>query len=542
MSSTNIEDQEHSGTRVKTKALTWDYDLLGTFEDESDDVVVTRSLFTSSDYSLDQVVLYRLDTKSRQLTRLLDTADAAPPLAITQWILDHDGTPRIAIHAKKGRNIFYYFNPQTRKWDTLGDFDAFANEGFWPAFLGFDGTLYVTASKAGDKTSSLYRYDLKQKKLADEPLMHLEGFDFNGEPETDTKAGKIVGIHYETDAAGTAWLDSRFKAYQKTIDAALPGAVNTISCGHCLSSERLLVVSESDQQPKRFIIFDPATGKLSQVGNSLPDIDPEQMGARDFQRFAARDGLSIPVYITTPRRKASGPRPTVVLVHGGPWVRGSYWEWDAEAQFLASRGYLVLQPEFRGSTGFGYAHFIAGRRQWGLAMQNDLADAAKWAVAKGMADPKRICIAGASYGGYATLMGLINDPGIFRCGVEWVGVTDISLMFTSARGDFSNNTLQYDLPFLIGDPEKDADAMQKVSPVSQAARITQPLLAAYGGRDQRVPGIHFNAFQSAVSKTNRNVEWVFYEDEGHGWRYDKDKFDFWTRVEKFLEANLKNAQ
>jgi dipeptidyl aminopeptidase/acylaminoacyl peptidase len=535
-------NQENKGSKIASKVLPAEYRLVSAIDDGSDDVVVGRRLYSSTDYSLDQIVLYRLDTRSRHLTRLLDASGAAPPQAITSWLLDSKGMPRIAIHAKKGRYAVYSLDPTTRKWDLLGDFDALANEGFRPEFLGFDDVLYVSSTKAGDSTSALYRYDLKQKKMAEQPLIRLDGFDFDGGAEYDHLAGKIVGIHYTTDAAGTAWLDAKFKEYQKTVDAALPGAVNTITCGHCLTSERLLVISESDRQPPRFIVFDPASGKLAQIGAARPDIVPGQMGSREFQRIAARDGLSIPVYVTMPPGKASGPLPTVVFVHGGPYVRGGYWEWEAEAQFLASRGYLVLQPEFRGSTGFGYKHFIAGRRQWGLAMQDDLADVAKWAIAKGLADPKRVGIAGASYGGYATLMGLINDPGVFRCGVEWVGVTDISLMFTSAWSDASNDQLQYGMRYLVGDPDKDADALKKVSPVAQAQRLTQPILLAYGGRDARVPGVHLTAFRDALGKTNKNVEWVFYADEGHGWFYEQNKFDFWTKVENFLDANLKKAQ
>ena len=137
------------------------------------------------------------------------------------------------------------------------------------------------------------------------------------------------------------------------------------------------------------------------------------MAEREFKHFAARDGLTIPVHVTRPPGQA-GPAPMVVLVHGGPWARAAGWAWEPGSQFLASRGYLVVEPEFRSSTGYGSKLFRAGWKQWGLTMQDDVADAARWAIAQGLADPKRICIAGASYGGYATLMGLIRDPALFR--------------------------------------------------------------------------------------------------------------------------------
>src|SRR5450830_808309 len=151
-----------------------------------------------------------------------------------------------------------------------------------------------------------------------------------------------------------------------------------------------------------------------------------------------RATADIPAWLTLPHGGAGKKLPMVVLVHGGPYVRGHVWGWNANAQFLASRGYAVLEPEFRGSTGYGFDHFKAGWKQWGLAMQNDIADGTRWAIAGGVADPRRICIAGASYGGYATLMGLVNDPELYRCGIDWVGVTDIDLLF-SGHWSFSSD-------------------------------------------------------------------------------------------------------
>ena len=231
----------------------------------------------------------------------------------------------------------------------------------------------------------------------------------------------------------------------------------------------------------------------------------------------------------------------VVLVHGGPWVRGTEWGWSADAQFLASRGYAVLEPDFRGSTGYGTKHLTAGFRQWGRAMQDDVADGTRWAIEQGVADPQRICIAGASYGGYATLMGLINDPDLYRCGINWAGVTDIKLMYGGSwfhSSDLPAQYIRYGMPKLIGDLETEADRLMAVSPVEQAGRLHQPLLMAYGGADRRVPRAHGTRFRDAVSATNKNVEWVEYPEEGHGWRLPKNRIDFWTRVEKFLDRNI----
>src|SRR5471032_3103059 len=228
---------------------------------------------------------------------------------------------------------------------------------------------------------------------------------------------------------------------------------------------------------------------MSVVSSKAPAIKPAEMGARDLVHYQARDGRDIPAWLTLPPNSGGKNLPTVVLVHGGPWVRGGSWSWNADAEFLASRGYAVLEPEFRGSTGYGYDHFKAGWKQWGLKMQDDIADGTRWAIAQGVADGKRVCIAGASYGGYATLMGLINDPDLYKCGVDWVGVTDINLMYNSGwrySSDLSDGWKQYGMPVLIGDPVKDAEQLNITSPLQQASRVSQPLLMAYGGADVRV--------------------------------------------------------
>jgi dipeptidyl aminopeptidase/acylaminoacyl peptidase len=179
-------------------------------------------------------------------------------------------------------------------------------------------------------------------------------------------------------------------------------------------------------------------------------------------------------------------------------------------------------------------------------MQNDIADGVRWAVTQGHVDPQRVCIMGGSYGGYATLMGLVNDPDLYKCGINLVGVTDIGLMFDNGwnfQSDLSEEWKVYGMPIMVGDPVKDAAQFKATSPIQQAARITQPVLLAYGGVDVRVPINHGTNFRDALMRTNKNVEWVEYPEEGHGWALEKNRIDFWSRVEKFLDRHIgKGAQ
>jgi dipeptidyl aminopeptidase/acylaminoacyl peptidase len=232
----------------------------------------------------------------------------------------------------------------------------------------------------------------------------------------------------------------------------------------------------------------------------------------------------------------------VVLVHGGPWVRGADVSWAAEAQFLASRGYRVIQPEFRGSTGYGGNLFRAGFKQWGLAMQDDLTDSVRWAAEQKLIDPARVCIYGGSYGGYAALMGAIASPGVYKCAVSYAGVTDIDLMRNIDWSDMSNDYKQYGMPVLVGDPVKDAAQLAATSPLKRAGEIKIPILLAHGSVDRRVPIVHARKFVSAAQDAGVDIEMVDYFDEGHCFCTPKNETDFYGRLERFLAKSLKPAR
>ena len=461
------------------------------------------------------------------------------PGTAQDWLLDHKGEPRLVETLDQNIQKIQYLDPATGAWRVLASFNAYAanKNSFSPLAFGPDGSLYVVAN-GGQDLSALYQYDLKNNKLG-QRLVTLDGFDFQGHLVISND--KLLGVRVDGDAEGSVWFDPGMQALQQKIDARLPGLVNLVTPPKRPETPWVLVESYSDRQPRRFLVFNTETGKMSEVGNVAPAIKASTMGTRDLVQYTARDGLTIPAWLTLPPGGKDKNLPMVVLVHGGPFMRGENWNWNADAQFLASRGYAVLEPEFRGTTGHGNAHFMAGWKQWGLKMQDDIADGTRWAIAQGTADARRICIAGASYGGYSTLMGLINDPDLYKCGINWIGVTDIDLMYDSGwrySSDMSAGWKQYGMPELVADQVKDAAQIQATSPLRRAAEIKQPLLLAYGGADVRVPLSHGIKFYDAVKKTNPNVEWVEYEEEGHGWALPKNRIDFWGRVEKFLDKQI----
>lgn len=494
----------------------------------SDDVFVVQPRFDLGN-DLEALSLLRLDTRTGRSTAFMRPGNTL------DWLLDSSDTPRVTVARDGDRFTVFYLDPASGAWRTLKEFTEHGDDGIWPVAIEADGTLYVR-SRNGRDTESLYRFDLQTNALDPQPIVSLPGYDLDG--PVLLSRGKVVGLRYQTDAPGTAWFNGESRQIQQKVDALLPATINRITGAARPETSQVLVHAFSDIDPGRYLLFNTATGKLTELGQKMPGIEPARMSPKEMVRYPARDGLPIPAYLTLPKAGPKKNLPLVVLVHGGPWVRGDSWAWNAQVQFLASRGFAVLQPEFRGSTGFGYKHFQAGWKQWGLAMQDDVADGARWAIAQGLADPSRVCIAGASYGGYATLMGLINDSDLYRCGISWAGVTDIDLMYSITWSDFSDIHKRYTMPVLVGDRERDAEQFKRTSPLAQAARIKQPLLMAYGGADRRVPIAHGTRLRNAVEKDNRQVEWVEYTEEGHGWALLKNRVDFWGRVENFLERNI----
>ena len=477
----------------------------------------------------------RLDTLSGRALPL-DTNWSRSTL---QWWVDRSGVPLALMRREADQRETWWRPDAGSPWRLLDRHPLYqAGAGsLLDITLGQDGQLYaesVGRNPAG--TTALYRYDTAQGRLPAEPLVNIDGFDFEGDLIFDGRDRSLVGVRYLSDARGTAWLRPDLQKMQARLDARLPGLVNLVDLAECGCSRIAVVTSSSDRQPPVYWLYDTEADRLEPVGQAQPQIDAGRMARRDLLRFPARDGLSIPVVVTRPAGK--GPWPTVVLVHGGPHVRGGEWAWEAQAQFLASRGYLVLAPEFRGSTGFGARHFEAGWKQWGLKSQDDLADAVLWASGRGDADPRRVCIAGGSYGGYAALMGLLRDDTVYRCGLAWMAVSDIGLMFDLPYSDLSDVWRQHGMPVLIGDPVKDAAQLAATSPLKQAARLRRPLLMAVGGVDRRVPPAHGLRFKAALPADYTGLTWLLYPDEGHGLLKPETRVHFWQQVEAFLAREL----
>jgi dipeptidyl aminopeptidase/acylaminoacyl peptidase len=522
------------GTRITNKLLPYGWFLRGTLDDGSADVIVEERITSAAGEPIGTRI-GRLNTLSGSLKIL----SLGAPLGATNWVFDRQGEVRVAQVARNGRDRLYLREGSSSEWTLVSDVDELSMNVMEPLFIEGEHSLIV-ATHAGRDTTGLYSYDLHKRKLDPEPLMAQDRYDA-GSIETDRRTHSVVGVHLNTDRPTSVWFTAHLADVQRAVDSALPsGRFNTLLCGRCESSLFYLVYSRSDRQPGEYHVYDPKARTLARLGERRPWIDEATQGRRSMHWINARDGQPLPVVVThPPGRSEKEALPALLIVHGGPWTQGADRRWDAEAQFFASRGYRVIEPSFRGTLGLGWKHFQASWKQWGLAMQDDLADALAWAVAQGMVDPQRACIYGGSYGGYAALMGPISHPDAYRCAISFAGVTDIDLMYSSTVGDITDQAKRYSMPVLIGDRKADAELLLRASPIRRVAEIKVPVLLVQGTLDRRVPREHANAFEATARKAGVVIDRVDYNDAGHGWGEPGNHADFLARIERFLAQSLR---
>ncbi len=534
----------------RNRRLEWNHILLHIPSEKADDVIVGEVVFGGSQDGVRVILPKRLNLRTGASELLLDK----PPARAVGWWFNKQGRPvMVATRPEGGRYQVLRAAPKPEgdpDWQELLDTN-YLKAPWRPLNVGPTGQLWVAATSGVSPAnpqglSTLHRFDANTGKPEPQAVLATPGFDFAGGVISDDATGDMKGVRVNADAETTVWLTPGMQAIQAKLDERLPGQVNSISCRRCEQPDAtLLVFSYSDRDPGRYYVQQGPAGALQPVGEVRKAINPERMAAVDFQRMRASDGASLPVWLTLPAGLDAGAKPaaalpTVVLVHGGPWARGGYWQWRGVAQFLASRGYLVVEPDFRGSTGYGSQHFEAGFKQWGQRMQDDVADATRWAVQQGLADAKRVCIMGGSYGGYSALMGLVNNGELYRCAAASVAVTDLQLLFKSSwRNDVSDEARRYSMPVMVGDPVADADMLKRQSPVHRASEIKAPVFLAFGEKDRRVPLEHGTAMRAALRAAGNEPEWVVYEREGHGWAQPRNRVDFAQRLEAFFAKHLK---
>ena len=352
--------------------------------------------------------------------------------------------------------------------------------------------------------------------------------------------GSVLAIRYLDGKPRFDYLqpENVFSKDHKRMANSFPGQ-DVIPMGYTKDGNKAIYYAWSDRNPGDYYLFDRATGKAAYMLSDMRWIDPDAMGETRLLKFKARDGLEIEAFLTLPKGGQSR-LPLVVNPHGGPFGIYDRWGFDPEVQALASRGYAVLQVNFRGSGNYGKAFEEAGYQQWGRAMQDDLTDATQWVIEQGFADPKRICIYGSSYGAYAALMGAAREPDLYACAIGYVGVYDLPKMIKSDTVGAGRKYSQGWWMKQFFNETLGTDPQNLVSPVDMAGAIKAKVLLAGGELDQTAPIKQTKLMQQALLESGNPSQMKIYYDEGHGNFLTENRLDWANRVLNFLDANIGN--
>jgi dipeptidyl aminopeptidase/acylaminoacyl peptidase len=466
---------------------------------------------------------YRLDLKSRELTLIAEN-----PGNISSWVADHDGRIRVAV-STDGANTGLHYRPDDKSPFTTVVTTTF-RESIKPILFSSDNKhLYVSSNINRDK-SALVLIDPATAKEERVIFEHLE-VDVAGLLWSPRRK-VLTEVQFRTWKRERVFLDARIEAIHREVAKLLPGYEVDLPIRDKGESV-FVVVASNDRTPGVFYLYEAATKRLTKLGEMMPWLDQKELAEMKPISYRSRDGLTIHGYLTLPRGAAKN-LPLIVKPHGEPWARDG-WGYDSVVQFLANRGYAVLQVNFRGSTGYGRKFWEAGFKQWGKKMQDDISDGVQYAIREGIADPKRVGIYGTFYGGYASLAGLAFTPELYACGINYAGPSNLLTLLRALPPRKPVVDMLYEQ---IGHPENDKALLEAASPVMHADKIRAPLMIAEGAKDPRISVDESNQIVVALRKRGIEVEYLLKEDEGHGFAKEGNLLELLEAMERFFDKHL----
>lgn len=457
------------------------------------------------------------------------------PGYVQGWLADHDGVVRAGIsdtgEPDKLIQRIIYRADEDSDWETLDEF-GWEDHGWTPLVFTADNSQMYVASNIGRDTAALYTYDPASREMG-EMIYGRDDVDVGG-PVVTRKTKELVGVSYQTDRTHIHYVSDEWAAIQAGIDQAFPDTVNSFTSID-RSDTLLVLVSTADRVPPTYYLYDRQANKLRFLVKSMPWVDPGKMSEVRYVSYKARDGETINGYLTLPSGQEAKNLPLIINPHGGPYGVRDSWGFNPELQFLANRGYAVLQMNYRGSGGYGKRFMDIAWGKWGLEMQDDITDGVKWAVSEGIADPDRVCIYGASYGGYATMAGITLTPELYQCAVNYVGVVDLAMLY---EWDSRIDGVRAWFERAIGHPKRDKERFFTTSPINLVERIEAPLFVVHGERDPRVEIKQARVLIKALKKHDKKHEVLIKKREGHGFRKEENRLELYGQMDAFFKKYL----
>ncbi|MYM70824.1 prolyl oligopeptidase family serine peptidase [Duganella sp. FT134W] len=468
------------------------------------------------------------DFDSRTGIRKLITTIKSPNVS---FVVDNDGAPRFARDSdEEGHPTLWRFNQAAAQWDVFTD--GKASRRLVPAFFSSDNRQVYAWETEQQGPAKLISQDMasgERQVLVADPQgdigVVMSGVPYSAPFSAYTTVGRPRITYFDAANPDTPLLQEMLRQFPDH---------SVIHVSESADQSKVLLRMASDRDPGVYYLYDRNTNKADMLFASLEEIDPDQMAERRPITYKARDGLEIDGYLTLPLFKTAQKPPLILIPHGGPQGIRDSWYFDSDAQFLANRGYAVLQVNFRTSGGRGTAFEQMGRRQWGGKIIDDLVDGVKWATAQGEVDGSKMCVFGASFGGYAALMLASREPDLFKCAVGYAGVYDIALMQTE-DGVASNSRRIAANKRIFGE---DKAEWARYSPHLHAANIKAGVLLIHGGKDETAPKKHVFLMKEALEKAGHPPEWYYVDYEGHGFYDTENQTEVYRRLETFLAKYL----
>ncbi|MFT4925824.1 MAG: dipeptidyl aminopeptidase/acylaminoacyl peptidase [Phenylobacterium sp.] len=460
------------------------------------------------------------------------------PVPLADAIVDNNGQVRFstAVNDDDKQVIWYKDQPEDdwQKWTLKG----FSGNRVTPLSFTADNRQVYLLGDVGNGTRALHLFNLKDKSI--KKVVHDEQVDVSS-LIYDFDGRQIVAVGTELALPLYRYIDSKddkARLHQTMLKKFAGFNVKLISASK--DGETVVVFVHSDKHPGSYLLYSKKTQQMAFIIARRQWIDLELMAPTESLTFNTRDDATIYGYLTKPLTKdlpaktAKKALPLVVLPHGGPHGVRDYWRFDWRVQLLASRGYAVLQLNYRGSGGFGYDYENIGKRKWGTLMQDDLTDATQAMISQGIADPKRICLFGASYGGYAALMGAVREPDLYQCVIGSAGVYSLPMMFEEGDIQKRDNGLVY-LKEVLGEDQAD---LKRRSPAYNVDKIKAKVLLIHGAQDERAPMAQVEFLMAAFDKIGKKYQWLEIEDEAHGYDDEQNRLKVYDEVLAFLQAHI----
>ncbi|MFN3562002.1 MAG: S9 family peptidase [Chloroherpetonaceae bacterium] len=489
---------------------------------EDDD---THLIFSMNQRNEQLFDVYRLNLATGEHTLIAEN-----PGGVIGWLTDHDGKLRIGIQTDGvNKHVLY----------RASEHDAFTpivstsfKDSFTPQCFTFDNKSLYALSNIGRDKLALVRFN-PETQQEEEILFEHHEVDASG-VSYSRRRKVLTAVGYTLWKSERHFLDDATKTIVEQLSAQLPNVEFSIP-SHTRDESIWIVETRSDRSPSTSYLYDTKTNRLEKLADHAPWLNPDDLCEMKPIHYTSRDGLTIHGYLTLPKDVEPKNLPVVVNPHGGPWWRDT-WGFQPHVQFLASRGYAVLQMNFRGSIGYGKNFWECSFKEWGGKMQDDITDGVHWLINQGIADKDRIAIFGGSYGGYAVLAGLTFTPDLYTCGIDFCGVSNL-FTFLQSIPPYWKPMLEM-MYEMVGNPETEKDLLTARSPIFHVDKIKVPLLVAQGAKDPRVKIDESNQIVEALQKRGVAVEYIVKENEGHGFQNEENRIEFYEKMEQFLATHL----